>query len=1481
MRHTCCLSVLGVDKVTKSVSLLWRQLKLPHDCICIVPLSHPSLCGSIAVVSMNALLLVSQEAVIGTATCGFASATVSPHIKLQPSKLSEGLELDASRWIEADTRTLMGSLKDGRLLSVQLSISKEALIQEMRFETSLLASSVRCSCFCKSETMDLWFLGSRLSDCLLVEAVMQYPDQSMGSAVGLGSMGNSGSGSGGKSPYNGSGSVTPSAKRVRRMSNGSMSVETTGGRVEAADIDAEECDLYGTVLANRQPEGAVSRSRALSTLHTVGGSSSGGSSSRSSVKYLLRVTDKIPVLGPVIDGTFCGNEETIDQVDSIEWNRVGMPLRKVAPNPASAYIVDREAKDCLHLYTGLDEQSSVHRITRGVRVSKLASRSFPSATGVQSLQACEAYSLLFVNFPEKSRVFQCTTSTAKILESGDLGSAILPSDLSVKEISCSDAGFISTDNTIAVGLVHESVSVQVVSTCVRVVNMSKESGASGEALQDVIVADEIEMGGLGGVPGEVVVCADVCQSWVALLTSTGSVYLLEFDAVDESLVLKYSAVCSGSGSTGGKEKDMDGEGRSEGMPSFNNLLTLNPVTVSLFHGFFPSSSRDSAANTSSSSSSAAASSGSSSSVPPAYMTPAHQAKAADTSLALLLPDEAVALKTEESIRDHLLQSQLAEEEYLYGDSIDKAGTDNISDRDEMYELDVRNDGNNGLEMDVDKIDGINSDNRVSNYSSSSHQSRSAAKGRVAFVDQNDGESRAGGVAGGVRGLSSGSYETPGKEAQEDPETQGGGVESNEAASGREVDEMYLVLCDYNGAVRVMSLRTLSIVFKAEAVCLLPPTIPLDFATRTDPSSCSDNDGGVTSRSGDGQTTPSTPFTPITPRTPAPAALGIPSNSGSDTPQTPHTPHTPHTTHKHNHRVVTDRVLVDARFARIGRANSSQVFSKLCLIIVLESSDVVVYYLAEKKNRRSRSFSSEEKDLEEGLYFVKLEHSIVTRKRKNRIRRKGMNATSASTSSSLSSLSASLPYCRDEETGPQRIRVTHDISGGSSVLVSGSRPIIICNDSGIPFLAPIAMPELPFSNSGMYLLTSLRVSGLSGIASLWVESDDIEVQGPGGSISGVAGTNDKKQSTLQLYLEVPNQILYPGSVTSTKRLHSGLTTHRCLELLARSEDSTEQALLKRKTFILSCSTEKRTPFLSTVLTTEEKEKEESFYDRFFPSLESFSQPDPHVGAPPFLSSREYKLVIMQSGTAVDEYILPLGEQILGVEALYLTVTTTAVLPAILQLGQTMFMEKKVKRVFLACCTCVEDKHGEDTQGEGRIMLFGLDYALFQDAVAESAEGKENEDTVDEHGAHSVHSIHTNGTAGAGVAVSGVGGVGGASSVPVITLQTPQSRSQQSSEQSKFFKAIQPKLKLLWTGPGPASIVKQVGEFILSTVGTTIYVYKLNSATMELDQITFYFAQVLLIPSFTFCFILISLLLSIKLIISILVFIMVKFFYWFLL
>ena len=1422
---------------------------LPHDSICIVPLIQSSDFGSIALITMNAVLLVSQEGVTGVSTCGFASTTVSSHITLQPSKLPTGLELDASRWIESDRGCLVGSLKDGRLMSVKFQTS-ESPVKDIFFSVSLIASSIRCSCFCMNVSGKLWFLGSRLSDCLLI-SVTQPPSGSLdpSHSIPLDSM----------KLLTGTSS---SAKRVKRMSfdhssSSSNSDFFCGDDCSVAvrdNIDEEESNLYGKILnphlSNLNKIGAATNgTRTLTSTSTPASSSSSalslynsdvGTESLLCTKYSLKVTDTIPVLGPVLDGMFCGNDESIDQLDRVEWDRVGMPLSKTMPNPASAYIVDREAKDSLHLYTGLDEESGIYRVARGIRVSKLASRNFPGATGVHCLPASNRlYSLLFINFLDKSRLFLCHTSGLSkmtedpIIPDNSLDKVFLPSDLSLKEISCADAGFIATEATIAIGMLVEFVAVQVVSQCVRVVIMSAESGANGEALQDVFVCDDIELGGLGGSPGEHIVYADVCRSWVSLITSVGAVYLLEFDPSDETLVLRHSVQdfqSSSIGSKGGLDKnededgekevgegrlredvsamkeDIEGQGLSHALPSLSTLLTLSPIAASLFYGAFPTPSSSSttassttvtsgktttstATSSASSSSSASEWAGTSqaldSSPSIVSQTPGqgqknlNQQKVFETpsssvSLSLSLPRPLPLPDTSSKIQvlSALQKFKKAEALYLYGDSSFDCYTS--SEEHESLDSDTQ-DPQNG-EVTQNHVD----------------------RDRMEVVVDGDEE----GYTEFSR--SENAYETPGKRKQNDNMEIDDSQVIVEMEVKNAIESMHVVFSDQYGTVKVIALDSLRCVFQADNICSLPKLIPLKY----EPSDVSnDKSEGV------GSPTPNTPHTPHTPNTPRPPASTPTAGSTTLDPTTETAPRAFR---------ATERVLVDARLVMLGRTSAPSSLAKLTFVLVLESSDVVVYYLADQyRPDLKKKVSMVPRD----AFFIKLEHAVVTRKRKNRLRKRNpaFNINDATGATNKEYLREADDLC------PQRIRV-HHTDERTTVLVSGSRPVMICNDSGIPFLAPLGTPDLPFSNNGAYLLAPLSVGKIQGVASMWVENDDGFPPVPTGLSAAV--TESKKQSTLQLYQEVPGLLSYPGSVTTAKKMHSGVTTHHCVELLAKSEDNTEQALLKNRTFVLACSTEIKIPFLSAVLTDDEKDKEEKFYDRFFPSLESFTQPDPLVGAAPDMTTREHKLVIMQSGTAVDEYVLPAGEQVLGIEALYLTVTTSTVIPALFT-PQAIVMEKKTKRVFFAACTCVEDKHGEDTQGEGRIMFFGLDYALFQDAVGDSnaaAEVKEIEEIVDGKSNTSAPSSSSSSSSLQ-------------QSKPQQAASTqPQTKSQQSSEQAKFFKAIQPKLKLLWTGPGPASIVKQIGEYILSTVSTTVYVYKLNSETMELDQITFFFAQV---------------------------------------
>ena len=70
--------------------------------------------------------------------------------------------------------------------------------------------------------------------------------------------------------------------------------------------------------------------------------------------------------------------------------------------------------------------------------------------------------------------------------------------------------------------------------------------------------------------------------------------------------------------------------------------------------------------------------------------------------------------------------------------------------------------------------------------------------------------------------------------------------------------------------------------------------------------------------------------------------------------------------------------------------------------------------------------------------------------------------------------------------------------------------------------------------------------------------------------------------------------------------------------------------------------------------------------------------------------------------------------------------------------------------------------------------------------------------------------------------------------------PQESAQMNSKTPSFLDVIRPKLRLLWAGPGPASIVRQFGNYILSTVGASIYIYKLVGDS-ELEQIAFFHSK----------------------------------------
>jgi hypothetical protein len=366
-----------------------------------------------------------------------------------------------------------------------------------------------------------------------------------------------------------------------------------------------------------------------------------------------------------------------------------------------------------------------------------------------------------------------------------------------------------------------------------------------------------------------------------------------------------------------------------------------------------------------------------------------------------------------------------------------------------------------------------------------------------------------------------------------------------------------------------------------------------------------------------------------------------------------------------------------------------------------------------------------------------------------------------------------------------------------------------------------MPEIPFVNFGRYCALPLRAGSINAVATLWCDLEDGDYIR---SATGDAAVRAGRTATLGIYQEVPGLQLYPNSSVSTRKVHVGKTVHRCAEVLRRTDDKTEMALLEKRTFVMSCSETTTRPFIPTVLTAEETLREDVLYERYLTSLDSFCQPNAELGQAPLLNERSHSLTIVQGDAAVDTYSLPPNETVLDMQVLYLTLERVIV-PAT---SFSSAIKTSERRVFVIASTSLADRRGEDTQGAGRLLLFGLDYALFQEDASAASDSVSSE-----NGADSAPEELD------GAALEGASAVKEKGDAAIASKITGTAHS---AATAKFLGSIRPKLKLLWSGPGPASVVRQMGEFVLSTVGSAVFVYKMNAVSMELEQVAFHFAQV---------------------------------------
>lgn len=505
-------------------------------------------------------------------------------------------------------------------------------------------------------------------------------------------------------------------------------------------------------------------------------------------------------------------------------------------------------------------------------------------------------------------------------------------------------------------------------------------------------------------------------------------------------------------------------------------------------------------------------------------------------------------------------------------------------------------------------------------------------------------------------------------------------------------------------------------------------------------------------------------------------------------------------------------VIDICLSYIGRGSPGETghVDRLTIVACLDSADVVIY----SANSHIGPLAT----------FVKVPNSTVSRLSKRRMKLRRTYGSFASKSDT--------PM---DEPSAYNLRRFLDLDGRRGILCSGLRPLIVVNDSGLPTLLPISLPELPFSSIGYYSVAPVCYAGgaFRGICCLWVEIkshvDDASAPPPPtrppGSLSfqpplplQPRPPNFSIASVLGLYREMLGLTVLSNSCLTYTRSLVGHTVHRIQEVLPKTDDKVQLSLLKHKTFILSTSIETESDFKEDVLTEEEVAEDKAHYDRYFPSLKSFGQNNNELGPPPSEKRDQHSILLIQNNSVVDEYQLPAFETVLGIETLYFEV-------AISKPGDpptAPVQEKKV--VFVAACTSIDDKHGDDSQSEGRILFFAVDYALYEGNGAVEVEHKQADvaDSTQMKVDSAIEIVTADSSYNAGV---------------------PHSAIAQSTVQANFLGSISPKLKLLWTGPGPSTVIKQLGKrYVIATLGSVLYIYNYNPQTAELDQLSFYFAPV---------------------------------------
>lgn len=559
VRNSCVISLLAIDMLSKSSCLLWEKSNLPHDSLRIFPcgLFSPSkeissfsshLNSSLLVISQNALILVNSLEVHGMACNGFAKVSVHESIPIERFDRPQlGVELDSSQWIHPDIGSFIGFLKDGKVLLVRLYTSA-CQSQSVSFSTKLLGVCNSPSCVSLNFDSSFVFLGSRHYDGVLYK--LEKGSKQLCSAEIF---------------------YTPPPKRARKSAK-RVSISGVGGIGSPLNSNDASFQYYSSYFMKGFEYNLVSEfEKEEESLYGLSLKDQSLDQAFTLVDYDLRPLRNVSVVGPILSSNFSRPDFLINNdVSEIQWpeGSTSCSLRSNSNRIVSAasYISEEESKDIVMLSSGISESNKIISLFHGIRLNKLAEIAFPTVNNVCSLSFPEFSATILLLSTIDNRTILYSLFYDEKNEKGnesEFNNGKIP-NMIIQEVDSEKAQFVVTEKTIWScrfdqsgnnGDLHRQICVQVFPGGIRLLCFHNERLSSNndrtktkgsemdvdtnevwmEGLQDMLLSEQEELGGLGGHPGEYIVQADGIDDFVIVSTSLHRIYVVRYDYSEETL----------------------------------------------------------------------------------------------------------------------------------------------------------------------------------------------------------------------------------------------------------------------------------------------------------------------------------------------------------------------------------------------------------------------------------------------------------------------------------------------------------------------------------------------------------------------------------------------------------------------------------------------------------------------------------------------------------------------------------------------------------------------------------------------------------------------------------------------------------------------------------------------------------------------------------------------------------------------------------